>query len=185
MHRFLLLFFYYQRNCQMNKPKPTDYPGFFNNYIAQVPEENLLEAFHHQTPVIQEFLSSVSEDRSLFSYADGKWTIREILQHLIDAERIFTYRALCFSRKEQQSLPGFEENEYVPNSHANARSWHSLANEFMIVRQSTLALYNSFTNKMLLEEGTVMDYRTSVTTIGFVSIGHAYHHIKIVGERYQ
>jgi hypothetical protein len=168
----------------MKKPLPTDYPGFFNTYIALVPEDTILEALQHQTTAIQEFLSAVSEDHSLFRYADDKWTIREILQHMIDAERIFSYRALCFSRKERQVLPGFEENEYTPNSHANARSWQSLANEFLIVRQSTLALFNSFTNKMLVEEGRIKDYATSVTTIGFVIVGHAYHHMKVVAERY-
>jgi hypothetical protein len=169
----------------MKKPAPTDYPGFFNEYIALVPEQTIPEAFHKQTAIVQNFLSSVSEEHARFSYAEGKWTIKEVLQHLIDAERIFSYRALCFSRKEKQVLPGFEENEYVPNSNANARNWQGLANEFMIVRQSTLALFSSFTKEMLLQEGTVSNYRTSVTTIGFVTIGHTYHHIKIIAEKYK
>jgi DinB family protein len=168
----------------MHKPKPTDYPGFFNAYIELVPEDTILEAFYKQTNVIQHFLLSISEEQSDFRYAPGKWTIKEVLQHLTDAERIFSYRALCLARKEKLPLTNFDENEYAANSGANKRAWKSLANEFLIARQSTLSLFTSFNNTMLLAEGTTSNYRTSVTTIGFVIVGHWYHHIKVIKERY-
>src|ERR1700733_5784478 len=100
----------------MPKPSPTSYPGYFQKYIDQVPEQDLHEAFANQDRVMQHFLSSISEEQSNHFYAEGKWTIKEILQHIIDTERIFNYRALCFSRKEAASLPGFEENDYAANS---------------------------------------------------------------------
>src|ERR1700739_3244780 len=94
----------------MQKPDSIKYPGYFQDYISLVEENNVLEALHHQTLLLEEFLTSVTEDHSHSSYAPGKWTIKEILQHLIDSERIFTYRALCIARGEQQSLPGFEQD---------------------------------------------------------------------------
>ena len=97
----------------MPKPSPDSYPVYFQKYVAQVPEEDLLPAFSHQLPVIKQFLSSITEEDSMYAYDTGKWTLKEVLQHMIDTERIFNYRALCFSRKETASLPGFEENDYA------------------------------------------------------------------------
>ena len=168
----------------MPKPSPTDYPGFFQNYIAEVPEEDLQDAFNKQSPVINMFLSSISKERSNFSYAPGKWTIKEVLQHLIDTERIFSYRALCFARGEKVSLPGFEEKDYAANSNANARTWQSLGNEFLIVRQATHLLFNSFAPEILAKEGTANNARNTVEGLGFTLIGHFYHHKKIIAERY-
>jgi hypothetical protein len=168
----------------MTRPSPTKYPGFFQSYIELVPEEDLADAFNKQTPVIRSFLSSISEEKSHIVYETGKWSIKEVLQHIIDAERIFSYRALCFARKEKAGLPGFEEKGYAANSNADHRSWQSLGNEFLIVRQSTHLLFNSFTDEMLESEGTANNYLINVASIGFLLLGHFYHHKKIVDERY-
>ncbi len=114
--------------------------------------------------------------------ANGR--LREVLQHIIDCERIFSYRALCFARKETVSLPGFDENIYAANTNANARTWQNLANEFLIVRQSTLSLFNSFTKEMLASEGTANNHLLNVSGIGFLVLGHFYHHKKVVEEKY-
>ncbi len=103
----------------MPKPNTTDYPEYFDRYISQVSENDLNEAFKNQYLVLPEFLISISEQTSMHTYAEGKWTIKEILQHITDAERIFNYRALCIARKEMVSLPSFDENVYAENSHAN------------------------------------------------------------------
>ena len=169
----------------MAKPLPIDYPGYWHTYIKLVPEENLAEAFNKQTPIMRSFFSSISEEKSNFRYAPDKWTIKEVLQHVIDSERIFGYRALSFARKEQAHLPGFEENDYEKNSNANSRSWQSLANEFLIVRQSTHSLFNSFTDEMLASDGIANNLKLNVTGFGFLLIGHFYHHKKIVEERYK
>ena len=109
-----------------------------------MPEESLQDAFNKQTPFISSFLSSVPKDKYLYAYAEGKWTIKEILQHMIDTERIMAYRALAFARKEKANLPGFEENDYAANANANNRTWQSLGNEFLIVRQSTHLLFKQY-----------------------------------------
>lgn len=168
----------------MVKSSLINYPGFFQRYVEQVPEQELQDAFNKQTPFISSFLSSVPKDKYLYAYDEGKWTIKEVLQHIIDTERIMSYRALCFARKEKIALPGFEEADYAANSNANNRTWQSLGNEYLTVRQSTHLLFNSFTDEMLASEGTANNTLISVECIGFTLLGHFYHHKKIVEERY-
>ncbi len=168
----------------MPKPSPTSYPGYFKKYIDQVPEEDLLAAFSNQHALINDFLSSISEDKSAHAYAAGKWTIKEVLQHMIDTERIFNYRALCFARKETASLPGFEENDYAANSDANSRTWKSLVDEFMAVRHATELMFGSFTTGALANSGTSNNNAVTVGSLGFITLGHFYHHKKVIEERY-
>jgi len=168
----------------MNKSLSQNYQGYFQNYISQVPEENLLDAFNKQTPIISSFLSSIPKSKNLFAYADGKWTIKEVLQHIIDTERIMSYRALAFARKEKNVLTGFDENEYAESSNGNNRTWQSLGNEFLIVRHSTHLLFNSLTEEMLVSEGRWDTNKLNVAGFGFITLGHFYHHKKIIEERY-
>ena len=168
----------------MPKPSPTSYPGYFQKYIDQVPEQDLFTAFDKQLPVIGSFLPAVTEERSTYTYAEGKWTIKELLQHITDTERIFNYRALCFARGEKASLPGFEENDYAAHSNANSRTWQSLVDEFLAVRQSTELLYRSFTADALSVSGTANNNAITVASMGFITLGHFYHHKKVIEERY-
>jgi hypothetical protein len=168
----------------MSKPSPTSYPGYFQKYIDQVPEQDLFTAFDSQLPVIKSFLSAITEERSSYAYAEGKWTLKELLQHMIDTERIFSYRALCFARKEKASLPSFEENDYAANSNANSRTWRSLVDEFLAVRQATTMLFHSFSPQALDTIGTANNNTTSVQALGFITLGHFYHHKKVMEERY-
>ncbi len=137
----------------MSKPSRTDYPEYFGRYINRVPEDDLQQAFSNQGKILPAFLSSITEEKSLHTYAEGKWTLKEMLQHIIDTERIFNYRALCISRKETVSLPSFDENLYAANSNANKRSWQSLLEEFFHVRITTEDLYKSLTEEMLEQKG--------------------------------
>lgn len=176
----------YQRNLNlfMTKPLSGSFPEYARQYVELVPEDDIADAFNKQTPVIRSFLSSISEEKSNYAYAEGKWTLKELLQHIIDVERIFSYRALCFARKEAKTLPSFEENDYAAVSNANHRSWQSLGNEFLIVRQSTHLLFNSFTPEMLQSGGNANNNYSSVTGLGYTLLGHFYHHKKIVDEKY-
>lgn len=166
------------------KPNSNDYPEYFGNYINQVTESEIKEAFRNQTPVIHEFLSSITEEKSTYAYGPGKWTIKEILQHLIDGERIFDYRALCIARGETVSLPSFDENAYAANMNANSRSWKDLVSEFENIRTSTIDMFNSFTESMLNAKGLANNNSISVLSIGFVTVGHTTHHFKVIRERY-
>lgn len=168
----------------MSRPNVNDYPEYFGNYINQVPESDIKEAYSNQTPLIKEFFGSISEEKSKFAYASGKWTIKEVVQHLIDGERIFAYRALCIARGEQTSLPSFDENAYAACTNANERSWGDLISELQNVRASSIDLFNSFNEKMWNTQGLANNKSISVLSIAFVMVGHIYHHIKVIKERY-
>lgn len=168
----------------MIKSSTTTYPQNFQKYIDQVKEDDLSTALKNQMPAAEIFLQSISEELSKRKYAEGKWSIKEVLQHLIDAERVFAYRALCFARKDDHTLPSFDETEYAANANANERSWLDLVGEFVAVRKSTEYLYNSFTPETLELVGKASDYTISVSEIGFVIAGHVNHHLRIIQERY-
>jgi hypothetical protein len=168
----------------MPKPNTTEYPEYFGKYINEVVEENLSEAFNNQDIKIDRFLQSVNQEKADFSYAPGKWTLKELLQHIIDTERIFNYRALCFARKETISLPSFDENLYANNSNANIRRWESLSGELINVRRSTKDLFFSFTDEVFEQRGVANNNSSTVLSLGFIIVGHVNHHIKIAEERY-
>lgn len=168
----------------MPKPSPALYPVYFKKYVDQVPGEDLLEGFGNQLPVIQSFLNAITEEKSMYAYEPGKWTLKELLQHMIDTERIFNYRALCIARKETASLPGFDENLYAENSNSNSRPWQKLVEEFLAVRKSTEFLYQSFTEESLAASGLSNNNQVTVNSLGFITLGHVYQHKKIMEERY-
>jgi hypothetical protein len=168
----------------MPKPSPNSYPAYFKNYVDQVPEEDLSTGFKNQLPIIKEFLNGITEEKSTYAYEPGKWTLKELLQHMIDTERIFNYRALAIARKETVSLPGFDENTYAANSNANARSWQQLVEEMLAVRKATQYLFESFTEEALANSGLSNNNPATVTSLGFITLGHFYHHKRVMEERY-
>ncbi len=168
----------------MSQPSPTNEPGYFERYTRLVPENDLARAFARQQEAALPFLQQITETQAAFRYAPGKWSVKEMLQHITDAERIFSYRALCFARGEQQSLPGFDENEYAAASGADQRSWQQLVEEFLAVRQATRLLFESFTPDMLIRKGTANGNLMDAATIGFVLLGHYEHHVNVLRERY-
>jgi uncharacterized damage-inducible protein DinB len=168
----------------MPKPLPGTHPSFFQRYIDQVPEEDLQTAFANQLPAFIQLLQSITEEKAAYAYAPGKWTIKELLLHMTDTERVFAFRSLCFARKETASLPGFDENIYAANSNANNRSWQSLIEEFTAVRKTTEILFSSFSEEALSNSGTANNNPATALSMGFTAIGHVYHHTKILKERY-
>lgn len=168
----------------MPKPSPSTYLSYFQRYVDQVPEEDLMTAFNNQAAGVEDFLSSISEEKSTYAYAEGKWTIKELLQHIIDTERIFNYRALCFARGEQAGLPGFEENDYAANSYANNRKWNDLVQEFLALRKDTEMMYGSFNEAVMDNSGKANSNPVTVASLGFTTVGHYYHHQKVLKERY-
>jgi DinB superfamily len=168
----------------MPKPSPETYFAYFKKYVDQVPEEDLATAFSHQLTIIKNFLTSITEERSMYAYAAGKWTLKEVLLHITDTERIFNYRALAIARKETVSLPGFDENLYAENSNANRRTWQNLVDEFLAVRSSTEFLYKSFTDEALASSGIASNNPLTVNSLGFTTLGHFYHHKTVMEERY-
>lgn len=130
------------------------------------------------------FVQDIPMDKHDYRYAEGKWTIKDIIQHVIDSERIFAYRALRFARNDSTELPGFDENHYAATVNADGRHLKDLLTELSSVRHATLLLFSSFTNEELLRKGMASGYMLSVRALGFCIIGHQNHHMKIFRERY-
>ncbi len=168
----------------MTRPIQGSYPAYFDNYISKVEETDLFEAFKNQRTVVDKFFDTISEEKAGYAYAEGKWTLKELLQHIIDAERIFAYRALSFARKETTSLPSFDENAYADNSYANERTWKSLVEELKAVRNTTEMLFRSFNTDMLSQSGIANNNPVTVNAIGYIIVGHLKHHKGIVETKY-
>lgn len=167
-----------------NQLPQNEYSKFNATYINALDNVNLLEELEICLHDFIKFVQNIPIDKFDYRYAEGKWTIKDIIQHIIDAERIFSYRALRISRNDQTPLPGFEENDYVENTNANARSIQELLTEMATVRQSTLLLFKSFTEKQLQLIGTASNHLVSVRALGFLVIGHQKHHQRVFQERY-
>ena len=164
--------------------EPAVYKNYFENYTSLVMEKVVLSALNNQAKTLTDFFNSISDEKAMYAYAVGKWTMKEMLQHMIDTERIFSYRALAIARKETVTLPGFDENIYATNSLANRRTWAELAHEMKIVRESTILLFKSFTEEMLQNSGNFSAANGNVNTLGLIITGHFYHHVNITNERY-
>lgn len=167
-----------------NQLQPNEYSAFYQGYIDQNGDNDLLEELEISVHRLIRFVREIPMDKFDYRYAEGKWTIKDILQHLIDAERIFAYRALRFARKDQTPLPGFEENDYVTAFDANKRSIQDLLTELAVVRQATISLFKSFDEEAMLRIGTASNNPMSVRALGFVIIGHQNHHQRVFQERY-
>lgn len=157
---------------------------FHTNYIQLVKETEIEKALNKNTQQIFKFLKKIPHKKIDYAYAEGKWTIREILQHLIDAERVFTYRALRFARKDATPLPGFDENTWAIHSGASNRKWEELIKEFKAVRKSTEWIFHSFNDDQLRFAGEANGHPLNALGIGFIIPGHVAHHIRIIKERY-
>jgi len=168
----------------MNPVDLSRVPSYYHNYISQVRIDNLMKAFDTYTTEWLDFLKSIPEEKWDYAYAEGKWTIKELVQHIIDGERIFAYRALRMARKDQTPLPGFEENDYAVNSKAERRTKEDLIEETQLVRKSTIKLFENFDEEQLESEGVASGSSTYVKAIGFIIVGHAKHHQNIMEERY-
>ena len=167
----------------MKKPGKKDYAPFYDGYIQNITED-VFKVLGEQLHSTNNFLKSISEEKSSYAYAEGKWTIKEVIGHLIDAERIFSYRALAISRGEEQPLPGWDEKEYTPNGNFNERTLDDLANELKLMREANLLLFNSFNDEMLDKRGIASGKEVTVLAILFIITGHQAHHIKVLKERY-
>ncbi len=161
-----------------------EYNSFYQTYIDACGDFELVEGLINNLSNTLHQFNSIPSEKHEYSYDVGKWTIKELLQHLIDSERIFGYRALRIAREDKTNIPGYEHNDYVPVSRANNRSYTLLVEEFEFVRKSNIALYKSFDEKMLLNIGTANNDDISVRAIGFIMVGHYNHHINIIKERY-
>ncbi|MDB5246729.1 MAG: DinB family protein [Segetibacter sp.] len=163
---------------------PGSYPAYAAGYINLVSADSVTEAIEKYSSILLTFFKNIPEDKIAYRYAEGKWNLKEMLQHIIDAERIFAYRALRIARHDKTPLAGFDEGTYANASNADARSWESLLTEFEVVRKSTDLLLQSFTEDQLAQTGITNEQPNTVIALCFTIFGHILHHINIVKERY-
>ena len=168
----------------MYRPAEDEYPAYYHNYILGVYEEDILQLLERQAAELRSLFTSIPVEQETYRYAEGKWSIKELLGHIVDAERIFATRALRFARNDMKPLPGFDENIYVQNAGFDHRSMFSLLEEFAGLRKANAELFSSMTEEMLLRRGEANGKPISVRAIIYVVAGHANHHMNILRERY-
>lgn len=167
-----------------SKPALSEVPAFYHGYIAQAVGDDIVPALTIAGERMRAVLGPLPSDLHEYRYAPGKWSVKEVVQHVIDGERVFAYRALRFARNDATELPGFEENDYVPASHADRRTLADLLAEHDAVRKATIALFNSFPAEAMARSGSANGQRVSVRGLGWIIAGHAMHHLRVLQERY-
>jgi len=166
------------------RPLPDEYSAYAETYVSNVPQgADVMELLEELQTSTYNLFSNMAEEKAAYAYAEGKWTIKQVLGHMIDTERVFAFRALCFSR-EQATLPGFDQDIYVNNTDFNARAIQSLAAEFRATRESSLYLFGSFSEAQLNRAGVANDNLVSVKALVYITAGHELHHLKILKEKY-
>lgn len=168
----------------MPRPDLSRVAPFYHNYINQVPHDDLLQAIHELGNDFLHLVENIPVSKYDHAYTEGKWTLKELFQHVIDTERILSYRALCIARGEAQSLPGFDENTYAANSRAASRNWNDMTEEFRLVRKASEYLFRSFNEEQLETAGTANNSPVYVLGLGFIVAGHCQHHLNIVEKKY-
>ena len=168
----------------MKRPEPIEYPGFYANYVDKVKSNDVIKELKDQILNIQAVIAEIPEDKEDYAYAEGKWTIKQVLGHIIDTERVLGYRAMRFARKDKTVLPGFDENAFVTNSNFHKRTLYELGHEFAIVREANLAMFKTFEEEELMQIGNANGIDVSVRAIVFMIAGHAIHHLQTLRTKY-
>ncbi|RZL50434.1 MAG: DinB family protein [Pedobacter sp.] len=166
----------------MNRPQTQEYPEAYNNYISLV-DGDVVAILEQQISDFSNFLNNIA-DKGDYAYAPGKWTIKELVGHLIDTERIMVFRLTCFARNEKAQIPGYEEDDYVANAHFNDRSIFSLSEEFAQLRKANMYLIKSLSEEELNRSGNANGNNISVKALVYVLAGHIIHHTNVIKERY-
>ena len=168
----------------MNRPEKNEYAEYYDRYISLIPEGEIVPILEKQIDDMAAMFAGVPEDKGTFSYAPGKWTTKESLSHVIDAERIFAYRLLRISRGDETPLEGFDQEGYIENSNANARSFADLLEEFALQRRSNLLLIRNLSDAASRRMGTASDNPVSARALAYMLAGHVKHHENIFRNNY-
>lgn len=167
------------------RPAPTDYASFYANYVALVPEEDVLSVIETQSSETQKLMASVDETRGSYRYAEGKWSVKEVFGHITDSERVFGYRSLAIARGDQSSLPGFDEQEYMRNANFDAWKIGDLAELYAVTRRANIVFFRNLTEEAWDRRGIANDSAVTVRALAFIIAGHERHHLKVLRERYR
>lgn len=167
-----------------NHPEADEYGEFYQGYIDLVTEPNVLQMLIKQGQELYALTQKLTPEEAAHRYEKGKWSVKEVIGHLVDTERIMAYRALCISRGETTSLPGYDHDAYVENAHFNERSLQSISTEYDALRNSNISLFNSFTEEQALRKGTANGVTVSVRALAHIIAGHERYHLNSLEEKY-
>lgn len=168
----------------MQKPNANEYAPYYQRYIDLITTDDIIAFYKQQADEIVTLFTSLSEEQASFRYAEGKWTIKEVLAHIVDSERIFGYRVLAISRGDKNPLPGFSENDYVRNGKYENRSLKSLLTEYSHLSSANLELFQALDDEMLTQRGTASGKEVTTKAIMFITVGHEKHHFEVIKSRY-
>ena len=168
----------------MNRPNESEYAPYYQSYVDQVSENDVMHVLRGELDELDVLLARVPAEKEKYAYADGKWTIREIIGHLIDGERVFGYRALCIARGEKQNLPGFDQNDYMLTAPYNHIELEDLLSELRLVRLSNIAMFRSLDEEAWNRVGTANGNEITLRALAFIMGGHVRHHMNVLKERY-
>ncbi|MDY8135662.1 DinB family protein [Aquimarina sp. 2201CG5-10] len=168
----------------LSQVTPEEYNAYYGTYISKAENQNIQEALTIGRQHFIDFVNNLPEEKLTHAYAEEKWTVAEVLQHIIDTERIFSYRALRFARNDKTAIMGFDQDQFVPNSNANNYSKQELIQDFEAVRNSSISLFRSFTEDMLTRIGEASGSPMSARAAGYIISGHQKHHFEVIKERY-
>lgn len=168
----------------MNRPTQSEYAPYYEGYVSQVSESDVLPVLRAQMDELDVLLERVEPHQETFRYAEGKWSIREIVGHLIDGERVFGYRAFCIARGEQQNLPGFEQDDYMVTSHYDKTELEDLVSELRLIRLGNIAMFRTLDSEAWSRVGAANSNAVSVRALAFIMAGHVRHHMNVLRERY-
>ena len=168
----------------MHRPEKSEYDPYYERYISLIIDNDIVTVLAGQLTELQDLFTALPEERGTYAYETGKWTIKEVLSHLIDGERIFAYRVFRIARGDKTPIEGFEQDGYIENSHANERSFAELLDEFNLLRRANVLFFKNLDNDDWVRTGTANNVEISVRAIAFVMVGHIRHHITILRSRY-
>jgi len=168
----------------MNKPAPSEYADFYAGYIGGVPDGGILTLLQSELERSSSLFRGLTPEQASHRYEEGKWSVKEIVGHIIDGERVFGYRALCFARQDPAHLPGFDQDDYARGSNAADRPLGELVDELTVARQSNIALFRSLDEAMWSYRGIASDCELTVRALAYIIVGHEIHHRSVIEERY-
>ena len=168
----------------MDRPTEKEYAPYYQKYISLIPNGDILQLMEKQNEQFCEFLAQFDEERANYRYAKGKWSIKEVIGHLIDVELVFMYRAWRFSRNDKASLHGFEQDEFIANSDFSKMTLSELVEQFYHMRKAAIPMFSSFSDEMWRRKGTANDSTFTVRAIAYIMVGHVIHHMRIIHQKY-
>ncbi len=168
----------------MYRPQRSEYDPYYETYVSLVPEEDIVTALERQPAELRELLAGLPEENGFYAYADGKWSIKQLIGHLIDGERMFGYRVFRIARGDETPIEGFEQDGYIEHAHSNRRTFAELLEEFKLLRRANVLFFQNLTDDAWVRVGTANNAEISVRALAFIMAGHIRHHIGILRSRY-